>query len=347
MARIAVVVFNLGGPDRPEAVEPFLINLFTDPAILRVPWPIRPLLGRLIARRRTRIAQMNYDRIGGGSPILPNTEAQARALETALADAGDVRAFVAMRYWHPRAKEVAVAVRDYAPDRIVLLPLYPQFSTTTTESSLADWTAAARAAKLAVPTTTVCCWPAESGFVAALADAVRHGMNAAEAKGSPRVLFSAHGLPEEIVRRGDPYQWQVERTAEAIAAAVGLARDRWVVCYQSRVGPLKWIGPSTEEEIERAGDDKVPAVVVPIAFVSEHSETLVELDIEYRTLAEEAGVPAYVRVPAVGVDATFVGGLATIVRSALASGTSWMPPDGHRLCPASVGACPIRPVEAA
>lgn len=342
MARVAVVLFNLGGPDGPAAVRPFLENLFRDPAIMRVPAVLRWLLARIIARRRAPIARANYDRIGGGSPLLANTRAQAAALDAALAGDDEVRSFVAMRYWHPFADETTRAVAAFAPDRIVLLPLYPQYSTTTTASSLLDWERAARRHGVTAPTTTVCCYPVEANLVAAETALVRRGIEEARTTGPARVLFSAHGLPEKIVAGGDPYQWQVEQTAAAVAARAGLSAGEWVVCYQSRVGPLAWIGPSTEEEIARAGRDKVGAVVVPIAFVSEHSETLVELDIEYRELADHAGVPAYVRVPTVGVRPDFVAGLAALVRDALARPPGWAPPDGRRLCPASHGGCPIR-----
>ncbi|MGE0719058.1 MAG: ferrochelatase [Alphaproteobacteria bacterium] len=339
--RLAVVLFNLGGPDGPTAVEPFLANLFTDPAIIRVPWPLRPLLGRLIARRRAPVARANYDRIGGASPILANTRAQADALAAALADAGTVATFVAMRYWHPRATETVAAVRAFRPDRVVLLPLYPQYSTTTTASSLAEWRRAAAKTGLTAPTTAVCCWPAEAGLVDAQAGLVRHGLDALPPDEPWRVLFSAHGLPEKIVAAGDPYQWQVERTAAAVAERSGLAREDWVVCYQSRVGPLRWIGPSTEEEIARAGREGRTVVVLPIAFVSEHSETLVELDMEYRELAERAGVPRYVRLPTVGVETAFIAGLADLVRRAMVAPEGYAPPGGSRLCSQGFSACPI------
>ena len=341
MARIAVVLFNLGGPDRPQAVRPFLVNLFSDPAILRVPAIVRWLLARVIARRRAPIAQANYDLIGGGSPLLANTRAQADALTAALSPLGEVRSFIAMRYWHPFAGEAAAEVAAFKPDRIVLLPLYPQYSTTTTASSLADWRRAARKAGITAPTVGVCCYPAERGFVASLAGLVAATIAQADGPARLRVLFSAHGLPEKIVAAGDPYQWQVERTAAAVAARLGLAAEEWVVCYQSRVGPLKWLGPATEEEIERAARDQVALVVVPIAFVSEHSETLVELDIEYRELAHRLGVPAYHRVATVDVAPDFIAGLAALVRGAVDRAAGWSPPDGQRLCPAVHGGCPI------
>ncbi len=338
MARTAVVLFNLGGPDGPAAVRPFLFNLFNDPAIIGLPQPARWALAQLISRRRAPVASEIYRQIGGRSPLVPLTEEQARALEAALGP--DHRAFVCMRYWHPMAEAVAREVKAWAPERVVLLPLYPQFSTTTSASSLADWRRAAAAAGLEAPTRSVCCYPTEAGFVEAVAELTRAAHDRAAAAGRPRVLFSAHGLPQKVIAAGDPYQWQVERSAEAVVRALSIDGLDWRVCYQSRVGPLRWIGPATDEMIRQAGADGVPLVVVPIAFVSEHSETLVELDIEYRHLAEEAGVPAYHRVPAVGTAPAFVEGLARLVRRTEAGGCEPCSQDGGRLCPAAHGRCP-------
>ncbi len=333
--RIAVVLLNLGAPDRQESVQPFLKNMFSDPAILSVPGPVRFFLARLISTLRAKKARAIYARLGGGSPLLPNTLAQASALEAALGPGH--RVFVAMRYWHPRAAETVARVKVYAPDRVVLLPLYPQFSSATTASSIKEWSALARRMGLACPTAAICCYPSEDGWINAQADLVRRAHAEASRAGRPRVLFSAHGLPKKVIAAGDPYQWQVERTAAAVAARHGDASLDWVVCYQSRVGPLEWIGPSTEGEIGRAGRDKVPVVVVPIAFVSEHSETLVELDEEYRHLAVRSGVPAFVRVPAVATHKAFIEGLAALVRGARPSGVCAA--DGARICPAAHGLC--------
>jgi ferrochelatase len=344
--RTAIVLFNLGGPDRGQAVAPFLVNLFSDPAIIALPQPFRFLVARLIARRRAPVARAIYDKMGGGSPLLANTQAQAQALEAALAgEAGEHRCFIAMRYWHPFARQAAAAIKQWGATRILLLPLYPQFSSTTTASSLADWHRAARAAGLAAPTQALCCYPSEAGWIEALADGVRAALPQLPAGGSPpRLLFSAHGLPQRVVDRGDPYQWQVERCAAAVAerlAAMGVRVD-WLVCYQSRVGPLQWLTPSTDAEIARAGAEQRPLIVCPIAFVSEHSETLVELDIEYRHLAERAGVPAYVRVPTVGTAPAFIAALARLVRVTLADGAALRPGAGVPICPASFTLCPHR-----
>jgi ferrochelatase len=341
MPRLAVVLFNLGGPDDPRSVRPFLFNLFNDPAIIGAPRPLRWLLAHFIAARRAPTAGQIYAHIGGKSPLLDNTLAQAKALTAAVADIGDVRCFIAMRYWHPMSDETVRAVVDFRPDQVILLPLYPQFSTTTTGSSIRDWQRAAAAAGLRVPTRAVCCYPSEPGFIAAVAALTREGYQAASVKGPPRLLFSAHGLPKKVVTGGDPYQWQVERTAEAIVQALGIPELDWVVCYQSRVGPLQWIGPGTDAEIVRAGGEGRSVVVVPIAFVSEHSETLVELDIEYRHLAKEDGVPVYVRVRTVDTDAPFIDGLAGLVRRAAASTGSLCSGVGGRFCATGWRRCPF------
>ena len=339
--RVAVVLFNLGGPDSPDAVRPFLFNLFNDPAIISAPGPVRWCLAQLISRRRAPLARENYAIMGGRSPLLPNTVKQAKALESTLGD--EVRCFIAMRYWHPFADEAARDVKAFAPDHIVLLPLYPQFAAATTGSSLADWHRAARKAELDTPTSTICCYPDEKGFVSAMARATAEAWNRASGSGRPRILFSAHGLPKREIERGDPYQWQVQRTAAAIAAEVSaLLGDEpdWLVCYQSRVGPLEWIGPYTDAEIERGGSEGRPLVVVPVAFVSEHVETLVELDHEYRELAVRSGAPAYERVETAGDKAGFIDGLAGMVRrAAAADGGIGCEAEGC-ICPAEWTRCP-------
>ncbi|MBV9782450.1 MAG: ferrochelatase [Acidisphaera sp.] len=341
--KTAIVLFNLGGPDRPEAVHPFLVNLFTDPAILRVPFFLRPLLGRLIAQLRNRAASANYALLGGRSPLLEMTERQAASLQAALPEL-EARCFIAMRYWHPLSHETVRAVRDWNPDRIVLLPLYPQYSTTTTGSSLTAWREAAAQAGLAKPTTALCCWHAAEEFVAATAAIVRRSYVQARASLEPsrplRILFSAHGLPETIVRSGDPYQFQVERTVAAVVARLELPGIDWTICYQSRATPQKWLEPSTERAIEHAAQDQVAVLVVPIAFVSEHSETLVELDVEYGALASRLGVPGYFRAPTQNDDPGFITAMAGLVRSVLAAGPglhSWI---GGRTCPRRHADCP-------
>jgi ferrochelatase len=339
MARKAVILFNLGGPDNLAAVEPFLFNLFNDPAIIRLPGVFRTLLAKLISRRRAPVAQEIYGHLGGSSPLLPQTEAQAAALKTKLtATAGNdsYEVFVCMRYWHPFSAEIAAKVKSYDPDEVILLPLYPQFSSTTTASSFEDWHKAAKKVGLTASTGQLCCYPVEGGLSKAYAELLETEMAAVEEK-PVRVLFSAHGLPQKIVDAGDPYQWQVEQTAAAIIKQMKAPPADWTICYQSRVGPMKWLQPATTDEIEKAGRDKTGLVVLPIAFVSEHSETLVELDIEYADLAKKAGVPDYRRVPTVGVQTAFIDGLAGLVLN-IQPGTV-MSATGGRICPSGFKDC--------
>lgn len=324
--KLAIVLFNLGGPDSPEAVQPFLRNLFCDPAIISLPGIVRIPLARLIAKRRAPIAREIYAQIGGRSPIFEETRKQGDALEAALSGDGvEAKAFIAMRYWHPFSDGAARAVEAFQPDKIVLLPLYPQYSTTTTASSLKDWTRAAKKAGLTAPASHVCCYPTEAGFVAATVAHIRAAMTDARKDIAYRLLVSAHGLPKRTIQRGDPYQRQVEQSVAAVVAALDMPGLEAQVCYQSRVGPLEWIGPATNDEIRRAARDGKGVIVAPIAFVSEHSETLVELDIEYRKLAEEVGVPDYRRAATAGVHPDFIAGLAGLVRQAMAGET---PPCG-------------------
>jgi len=331
--KLAVVLFNLGGPDCLEAVQPFLQNLFSDPAIINLPSFLRLPLARFIAWRRAPLARKIYEHLGGGSPILPETEEQARALEEALARAGhQAKCFIAMRCWHPFTRETVKAVKAFAPERIVLLPLYPQYSTTTTQSSLAEWRKESTRQDLKIPQHEVCCYPFEEGFVAGIADLVADALQYIKKDISYRLLFSAHGLPKRMIERGDPYQWQVERTVEAVIARLKRPGLDWRISYQSRVGPLEWIGPATDAEIRRAGEENKGLIIVPVAFVSEHSETLVELDIEYAKLAEKVGIPDYIRVSTVRSHPAFIGALAGLVTIALAAKTPVTCAPG-RICP--------------
>jgi protoporphyrin/coproporphyrin ferrochelatase len=334
--KLAVVLFNLGGPDSPDAVEPFLRNLFSDPAILALPSLFRIPLAKFIAGRRAPVARDIYAKIGGRSPILEETQTQARALESALSSSHEARAFIAMRCWKPFSDDAARKVAAWSPDHIVLLPLYPQFSTTTTGSSLADWNRASRTAGIVAPQSRVCCYPRAPGFVEALAALTRETLAKARPDISYRLLLSAHGLPQRVIAKGDPYQRQVEQSAAALVEHLGVTD--WTVCYQSRVGPLKWIGPSTDAEIRRAGADGKGLIVVPMAFVSEHSETLVELDMEYAKLAREAGVRDYLRVPTVSAHPAFITGLAELVLRSLSQAEP-VTDEGGRICPVECGAC--------
>ena len=342
--RVAVVLFNLGGPDRLESVGPFLFNLFNDPAIVRQPQPLRWALARLLSWRRGPEARRIYQQLGGRSPLLEQTQAQARALERELANPA-VRVFVSMRYWNPTAKEIVPEVARFDPARIVLLPLYPQFSSSTTASSFREWEREARG-KLVAATTRICCYPDDEGFVAAAAGRISTVLEGWDGPG-PRILYSAHGVPKAFVDAGDPYRSQVERSAAAIREALGREDLEHVICYQSRVGPLEWIGPYTDNEIERAGFEGKPLVVAPIAFVSEHSETLVELDREYRDLASASGVPVYRRAATVGTERAFIEGLAALVSGAIMSSEAVLPGAGTRLCARESSDCPFVTMRAA
>ena len=264
--------------------------------------------------------------MGGSSPILKNTQDQAKALEEKLnaEEKNHYKTFIAMRYWHPFAKQTAREVKAFAPDEIFLLPLYPQFSTTTTGSSLKNWERTARKEGIQVPVKTLCC---DQGFIRALAQSVRSSYLEAQKYGKPRVLFSAHGLPEKIIKAGDPYQDQCEKTVAALRRELKIENLDSVLCFQSRVGPMKWITPSTEDEVCRAGKEKAPLIIAPIAFVSDHSETLVEIDKEYRALAQKTGVPFFVSVRPVGVAADFIEGLARLVQA------------GEKTCVCGKGIC--------
>ncbi len=342
MSRIAVVLFNLGGPDGPAAVRPFLKNLFSDPAIIGVPAPLRLGLAELISRIREKSAIANYAVMGGASPLTAETRAQADALQARLAALRpdeEWRVFVAMRYWRPLTAETAAEVAAFAPDELVLLPLYPQFSTTTTASSLGAWKAC-----YAGPgrSHTVCCYPDDDALAEAHAALIEATWAAAGAPDGVRLLFSAHGIPERTAASGDPYRSQVERCCAAVAAKLGRRWD-WRICYQSRVGPLRWIGPSTVEEIQAAGRDGLGVVIDPIAFVSDHVETLVELDRDYAEVARKAGAAPYLRVPALGVQARFIEGLAGLVGKALeAPGTR----PGRSPCEARFGRCALKTLAA-
>jgi ferrochelatase len=337
--RVAVVLFNLGGPDSLKAVRPFLFNLFADPAIIGLPAVARLPLAALISTARDKSAQANYAKMGGASPLLAETRSQAEALGTVLAaqSPGDVtQVFIAMRYWRPFTADAAVAVAAFAPDEIVLVPLYPQFSTTTSGSSLAEW---AKAYRGPGRSRAVCCYPTLDGVVDAHVARIEAAWAAAGSPTGLRLLFSAHGLPEKVVDGGDPYAAQVDAMAGAIAAGLGDRFADWQVCYQSRVGPMKWLGPSTVEAIGAAAADGQGVLIVPIAFVSEHVETLVELDRDYAEMAERLDCAPYVRVPALGIEPAFIEALAGLTLHALGDNSQVVAGSDFR-CPARWGKCP-------
>lgn len=337
--KLAVVLFNLGGPDSLEAVRPFLFNLFRDPAIIQLPAVARYPLAFAISRGREKTAQANYAIMGGRSPLLPETQAQARALEAELraqAPQTETRVFIAMRYWKPFTRETADEVAAFAPDEIVLLPLYPQYSTTTTASSAKAWRALYKGPGR---TRTVCCYPTARGLAVAHASAIRRVWEEAGRPQNVRLIFSAHGLPQKVVDGGDPYRAQVMASAQSVALLVR-EFDDWEVAFQSRVGRLKWLEPSTEDAIRGAAKDGKGVLLCPIAFVSEHVETLVELDHEYAELARSLGMTTYLRARTPGVAPSFIEVLGKAALEAL--GREGVKPHGPWLCPAAHGRCACR-----
>lgn len=309
--RTAVVLLNLGGPDTQEAVGLFLYNLFSDPAIIPWPSPMRRIMAKGISLLRLRKAQRIYAQLGGGSPLLSNTCEQATALSKVLGP--DYHVFVAMRYWHPFIAETVAKVKAGNFSRIILLPLYPQFSTTTTASSLREWQTQAKVQNLNLPTRSVCCYADQAFFVEAYVDLIRPYLAQARQVGQPHLLFSAHGLPQSVIDKGDPYAHQVLLTSQAIVKLLGDGFT-WRICYQSRVGPKRWLQPSLDEALNQAAQTRAPVVVTPISFVSEHSETLVELDKDYADKAKQLSIPFYGRVPTVSCHPDFVKGLAALVQ---------------------------------
>ena len=334
--RIAIILCNLGGPDGQAAVRPFLFNLFNDRFIIGAPQPARALIAGLISTSRAASARRNYAKMGGGSPLLPETERQAAVLDAALRGriaGAETKCFIAMRHWRPFSADAAAAAAAWGADEALIVPLYPQFSAATSASSLAAWRRASRS-----PARAVCCWPASDGFARAHAGAILDAWRAAGEPGAPRVLFSAHGLPERAIKAGDPYQWQVERTVSAVAR---LLPEGWTheICYQSRVGPLRWIGPSTEDAIDRAGAEGRGVIVSPISFVSEHIETLVELDEDYAARARACALPFYIRAPALSARADFIAALADIIVAAAGRPIGVASETGARICPTGFKLC--------
>ncbi|MBX2834326.1 MAG: ferrochelatase [Micavibrio sp.] len=347
--KIAVVMFNLGGPDSKNAIRPFLMNFFMDKNIISLPIPFRCFIANAISKKRSkREAAESYNELGNVSPLLTNSKMQAVELEKELnkETGAEFKTFICMRYWHPMAAQVVREVRDWGADKIVILPLYPQFSTTTTWSSLEQWNKVMHVAGMDLPTSTICCYPMNDGFIEASALNIMRCFEKAKDDGHEniRVLFSAHGLPEKIIKGGDPYQYQCEKSAEKIAAKLkektGQKLD-WQICYQSRVGPMKWIGPSLDEALEKAVVDEKAVIIYPHAFTQEHVETLVELDIEYREMAEHSGIKGYYRADTVGIHDEYINEMASLVKKH--TDVSGVHAEGmESLCPSGFSRCCMR-----
>jgi ferrochelatase len=309
----AIILFNLGGPDKIENVEPFLFNLFNDPAILNLPTFLRYPLAKLISNRRAPVAKKIYEELGGASPILKLTKEQSDALEKKInqdQEIDEYKCFIVMRCWHPRAEQVIKEVQFFNPGEVILMPLYPQYSAATSGSSIKEWKDVCKKNQYKVKTSTICCYPTDQNFVKAHTKEILKKIKDLK---NFKLIFSAHGLPEKNIKKGDPYQWQVEQSVKKIVEELNIENLDWILSYQSRVGPLKWIGPSTEDIIIENSKIGKHIVLVPIAFVSEHSETLVELDIEYKELADANGCKNYTRVPALGTNEDFIKTMSDLI----------------------------------
>ncbi len=324
MGRVGVLLLNLGGPDELKDVGPFLFNLFADPEIIRIPFPwLQRPLAWLISTRRTKKSQENYRQIGGGSPLRQITEAQAQALGEQLAAKGQpAQVYVGMRYWHPFTEEAIARIKRDRIEHLVILPLYPQFSISTSGSSFRllkrIWL---EDPKLdAIEYTVIPSWYKQPGYLQAMAQLIAQELESFENPGSVHIFFSAHGVPKSYVEEaGDPYQQEIEECTALIMQTLNRP-NAYTLAYQSRVGPVEWLQPYTEDAIEKLGAEGIKdLLVVPISFVSEHIETMQEIDIEYREVAEEAGIYNFGRVPALNTHPVFITGMADLVLEALKS----------------------------
>ncbi|MBD2683137.1 MULTISPECIES: ferrochelatase [Nostoc] len=322
MGRVGVLLLNLGGPDKLEDVGPFLYNLFSDPEIIRLPfrWLQKPLAW-FIATRRTRTSQENYKQIGGGSPLRRITEAQGEALKEQLGYLGqEANIYVGMRYWHPYTEEAIAQLTQDNVEQLVILPLYPQFSISTSGSSFRLleklWQEDPKLQR--IDYTVIPSWYKQPGYLQAMAELIVQELDQFPNPDEVHVFFSAHGVPKSYVEEaGDPYQQEIEECTALIMQTLNRPNTH-TLAYQSRVGPVEWIQPYTEDALKELGTQGVKdLVVVPISFVSEHIETLQEIDIEYREVAEEAGIHNFRRVPAPNTHPVFINALAELVIDAL------------------------------
>ncbi|MEK9630826.1 MAG: ferrochelatase [Synechococcus sp.] len=323
MSRVGIVLLNLGGPERIQDVGPFLYNLFADPEIIRLPIPaLQKPLAWLISTLRSNKSQEAYRSIGGGSPLRRITDQQARELQSLLRQRNvDATTYVAMRYWHPFTESAVADMKADGIEQVVVLPLYPHFSISTSGSSFRELQRLRQGDErfAQLPLRAIRSWHDHPGYLKAMAQLMEREIDACVDPSTAHVFFSAHGVPKSYVEEaGDPYQKEIESCAELIMKTLG-RENPWTLAYQSRVGPVEWLQPYTEEALEELGEKGVKElVVVPISFVSEHIETLEEIDIEYREIATEAGVSNFRRVPALDTDPTFIASLADLVETSLA-----------------------------
>jgi len=311
--KIGVLLLNLGGPDRLEDVRPFLLNLFSDRQIIRLgPAFMQKMIARFIAYRRAPKSMANYRKIGGGSPIRAKTEEQAKALEEALAATGSFIVRPCMRYWHPFASEILEEMRAAQVERLIALPLYPHYSIATTGSSITDLKRQMERLGMPLPLHVIEAWPQQEDYVGCLATRIRQGVDSFAGE-DVEVVYSAHSLPVKFIEEGDPYVQHLQQTIERIEALTGICGR---LCYQSRSGPVEWLGPSLPEVIgELADQGKRNLLVVPISFVSDHVETLYEIDMEYREMAHSLGL-RFAVTQALNADPQFIEALRALVLEA-------------------------------
>ncbi len=317
--RVGVVLFQLGGPDTPQAIEPFLFNLFCDPDIIDFPFARigRKPLAKLISTTRAKKVQHHYSAIGGASPIRRFTERQADALQQRLrAEGVDAHCFVAMRYWHPFTAEAVEQLRAANCDEVVLLPLYPQYSSTTTGSSLNEWR---RLFRDDVPVQAIETFYQHPLYLDSLVEKIDEALARFPESGSPEIVFSAHSVPVSVIARGDPYQRQIEETVAMVMQRGGW-RHRYRLCYQSKVGASRWLQPSLHRTIRDLAAERIREVcVVPIAFVSDHVETLGEIDHEAREEAAELGIQQFEMTSGLNDSPAFIAALADLVVTAISA----------------------------
>jgi protoporphyrin/coproporphyrin ferrochelatase len=322
--KIGVVLFQLGGPDSLESIEPFLYNLFCDPDIIDFPFAriARQPLAKLISSSRARRVARHYAEIGGKSPILEFTRKQAVALETALRQDLDARVVVAMRYWHPFTDEAIRELSRHAPEEVVLVPLYPQYSKTTTGSSVNEWKRRFQPNGWNPKLHLISEFYEDPAYLASVVDAIDNSLRYFADREDVDIVFSAHSVPVAVIERGDPYQRQIERTVDLVWG-LGRWHARRHTCYQSKVGASKWLRPSMHETVKNlaaAGSKHV--LVVPISFVSDHVETLHEIDIEHREQARQLGIDDFRMTPGLNDSQLFIQALADLVRSRIGAGAA-------------------------
>jgi protoporphyrin/coproporphyrin ferrochelatase len=328
---LGIVLFQLGGPDTLEAIQPFLFNLFCDPDIIDFPFARigRRPLAKLISSTRAKKVQHHYSVIGGGSPIRRFTETQARTLESALQLLGvNARCFVAMRYWHPFTAEALAQLEAARCAEIVLLPLYPHYSSTTVGSSLNEWN---RHYQGQAPVHLVKSFYKDEAYLDALIEKIEEALSRFPASRRPEIVFSAHSLPQSIIDKGDPYQRQIEETVQLLMDRGGWPNHHRL-CYQSKVGASKWLQPSLHRTLHDLAAEQVRDVcIVPVSFVSDHVETLGEIDHEARQEAAKLGLGQFEMTAGLNDSPKFISALAQLVLQAVGKNKPALLPDPQNI----------------